>query len=128
MSLCIDTYYEIKKYLEDRDILIRKKVCQVYMVDEGERIPNGRPGVVNYVVSMRTPATLKTAYVKLGNVPLGWFCSTPKKGIFIEEIELPNPFEWKKDWPPLEKLIDCDVPSKIKEEFGINIFQYLGVE
>ncbi|MBS3119128.1 hypothetical protein J4417_05645 [Candidatus Woesearchaeota archaeon] len=127
MSLCIDTHYELKEYLEDKDILIRKKVCQIYMVGEGERIPDGRPGVLSYIVSQRTPTILKNAYVKLGNVPLGWFYSTPKQGIFVEEVELPNPFEWKKNWPSLEKLVDCDISAKIKEKFGINIAQYLGV-
>ena len=96
------------------------------MSDEGHRIPAGGPAVLSYTVSKRTEKYLKNAYVKLGAVSLGWFSASPAKGIFIEEIELPTPFEWKINWPNLENLIDSDVREKIMKEFGINIELYVG--
>jgi len=131
MPLCFDKYEKVEKYLADKDILIRKRICTIISERDlwGDRAIIGGPKVIDYSVSLRTPKTLKTAYVKLGNVPLGWFSSTPQQGAFIEEIPLPKPFKWVINWPPLfsiDKLVDCDIPAKIQEEFGIRIDQYLG--
>ena len=125
MTICIDKYRKVETYLEDKKIQIIKRICQIYMAGEGEEVPSGESGVVDYTVSQRKGKTLKTAYVKLGNVQLGWFHSTPTQGIYIEEIPLPRPFSWKKNHPTLEKLVDCNIPEKIEDEFGINITKYL---
>ncbi len=126
----MDTYKGAEIFVAHRDILIRKRICQIYIVGDGEKIPSGSPGVVDYTVSLRNGTNLKTAYVKLGNVPLGWFKSTPKQGIHINELQMPEPFKWKTEWPPLEKLLDCDnrkdIENLIEVEFGIRINQYLG--
>lgn len=50
------------------------------------------------------------------------FRSTPEQGVYIEETPLPEPFEWKTNWPPLEKLDNSDRETsrkKIEREFGI---------
>jgi hypothetical protein len=125
MPLCIDTYHEEKEHLADKDLLIRKRICTIYAVGDGERVKFGGPAVVNYTVSQRLRKSLKNAYVKLGDVPLGWFSSTPEQGIYIEQIPLPKPFAWKLNWPTIDKLVDCDIPKKIKKEFGIDIHLYL---
>lgn len=121
MPLCIPSYETEKEYLEERDILIQRKICTIYMCEEGERIIEGGPSVLSYTISKRTSTSLKNAYIKLGNVPLGYFSSTPQQGIYIEEIKLPEKFKWKSKWPSLEKLVNCNIQAKIKEEFGIKV-------
>lgn len=125
MPLCIDTYRMEEKYLKDKDILIRKRICTIYACGDGERVGYGGPAVVDYTVSKRLSNCLKNAYVKLGKVPLGWFSSTPQQGIFVEEIPLPEPFAWKLNPPTIDKLVDCDIAKKIQKEFGIDIHLYL---
>lgn len=125
MPLCFDTYHEEEKYLIDKDVLIRKRICTIYACGGVERVKYGGPAVVDYIVSKRLGNCLKNAYVKLGKVPLGWFSSTPQHGIFIEKIPLPEPFKWKLNQPTIDKLVDCDIPKKIQQEFGIDIQLYL---
>jgi hypothetical protein len=125
MPLCIDTYHYEEEYLSDKDIMIKKKICTIYAVGDGERVVYGGPAVVNFSVSQRLRKSLKNAYVKLGNVPLGWFSSTPEQGIFIKEVPLPHPFRWKLNWPTIDKLVDCDIQKTIEKEFGIDIDLYL---
>ena len=128
MPLCFDTYRTEEKYLTDRDILIKKRICTIYSERDlpwGDRVVFGGPAVVDYTVSKKLNSGLKNAYVKLGKVPLGWFSSTPEQGIFIEEVPLPKPFAWKLSWPTLDKLVNCNVPGKIRKEFGIDIHLYL---
>lgn len=86
MTLCFPKHEVVEKYLAYRDILIRKKICTFVSERDlcGERGIMGGPAVVEYIVSMRTSKALKTAYVKLGNVPLGWFSSTPEQGIYTK--------------------------------------------
>lgn len=132
MPLCIDTYRTSEKYLTDKDILVRKRICQIYMKDEDETFPYGEPELVNYTVSMRTPKTLKTAYIRLSGSVGGFDTVAKHHGYLIEEKPLPEPFAWNKDWLPLEKLLECDdhqeIEQRIKEEFGIHIWNYLGVK
>ena len=127
MPLCIPRYEEVEKYLPKEDILVRKRICTILSERDlfGDRVRVGGPAVVDYSVNMRTTTGIRIAYIKLGNVPLGWFRSTPQQGIYIEKVPLPQPFEWIENWPPLEDLVDCDIPSKIEQEFGIDISQYL---
>ena len=126
MPLCTWEYTQDERYISDKDILIRKRRIQIYMVGEGERVPDGDAILTDYTVSTRTPTTIKTAYVKVGDVCLGWFTLHQPKGICIKEILLPTPFGWKEKWPSLDKLIDCNISEKIREEFGITIGHYVG--
>mgnify|MGYP001579875197 CR=1 FL=1 len=126
MPACIDTYVDVDNYLKDKNILIRKKICQIYMLDEDDRIPSGSPEVVMYTVSIKNETTLKNAYVRLGDVEVGPFYTLPQyEGIFIEEIPMPEPFEWKIKWPTLDKMVKCDIPSKIRTEFDIDIASHI---
>lgn len=127
MPLCFDTYRTEETHLDEHDILIRKRVCTIYSERDlwGDRAIFGGPAVIDYTVSKKLSHSLKNAYVKLGKVPLGWFSSTPEQGIFIEELPLPKPFAWKLNPPTLDKLVNCNIPEKIKKEFGIDIHLYL---
>ena len=127
MPICIPKYHTEERYLPDKNILIRKRICTIVSEKDlwGDRTTMGGPGLIDYTVNERTVTSVKTAYVKLGNVPLGWFSSTPEQGIYVEETPIPEPFEWEKSWPPLTELVDCDVESRIREEFGININDYV---
>jgi hypothetical protein len=125
MPLCNDEYETKEIYIPGKDILLRKRLCTIYMLDEGEKILHGGPSLIWYELSQRNLNTLKNAYIRRGNVRIGMFTSDSKEGIYVEEIPLPNPFRWKMEWPSLDKLVEEDVEKKIEEEFGIDIKQYL---
>lgn len=108
---------------------LRKTVCTIYGREDSYDSPTimGGPAVISYVISKRGHDYLKNAYIKLGSVPIGWFNSTEEQGLYLEQITLPKPFRWKVRWPTIDKLVDCDIPKKIKEEFGIRIEEYLRI-
>ena len=73
---------------------------------------------------------LKIAYVKLGSVAVGWNKTTPIQGICVETIPMPKEAldEDQNILDNLVKLVDCDIFAKIKEEFDIEITDYLVIQ
>jgi hypothetical protein len=130
MPLCLDRYYENKTYLTNIDTLIVRKICSVYMVGDGESILSGGPEVVSFAIAQKKPESVKFAYVKLGSVGLGWFTTSAKEGIFIENKLMDEgfcwePIKWDPDWKNLEKIVKKDIWKAVKDNFGFDVLQYL---
>jgi hypothetical protein len=87
----------------------------------------GEPVVMAYTVSQRLEDILKIAYVNRGGITLpDWDITNPANGIYLERIPLPTD-ESMIDWDVrtyFKKLVDCDVPAAIQQEFGIDILHY----
>ncbi|MAG39734.1 hypothetical protein CMI41_02095 [Candidatus Pacearchaeota archaeon] len=122
MPLCIPRYFWNEEYVSDKDILIRRKSCSIHGTGEDSDVSFG-PKVFYATINQRTPESLKRAYISPGEVYLGGFSTTAKRGIFIENFPLPKPFDWKeglRKWNDVQaRLKDCDIRERVMDEFGI---------
>ena len=116
--------------VKNPDLEIKRVIGTIHTTGEEEYIHAFRPKVLGYTVSQRSSDSLKIAYVGMPPVEFGWYMTTPDhRGITIVNTLLPTD-ESKINWDPLSQLensIKCNIPEKIKEEFGIDICNYLFV-
>ena len=109
----------IDQVLEDKDIMVRKSIFDYLVRECGEDGHCSYGGAINsYSVIQKLEDKLKVAHVHLSE-PVG---------MYIEELPLPVPFFWDSCYIPLgsfSKLTTADPVKTIKDEFGINIKDYL---
>jgi hypothetical protein len=127
MPAWLRMFYRDFKIVPGTDIEIKREIGVVHTTGEEDYMRIGKPKIIAYTVSQRLEDLLKIAYVNIGDVYLPDYSkTTSKKGIYIERIMLPCD-ETKINWHVLnylDRLVDCNVPKVIKQEFGINIIPY----
>jgi len=115
--------------IKEKNIKIIKDTNKMIVWDEFSRewFDYSPTATVGYIVSQRKDNELKIAYVKLGSVRVAYSKTSPQQGIYVDRIALPTD-ECKIKWEGhnmIDKLIDCDINEQIKQEFEINIEDYL---
>jgi len=127
MPAWLKMMYRDFKMIKERNIEIKRVICAIHTTGEEDYMRVGKPVVMAYTVSQRLEDILKIAYVNRGGITLpDWDITNPINGIYIERVPLPTD-ESKIDWDVrtyFKKLVDCNVPAVIQQEFGINIKPY----
>jgi hypothetical protein len=123
MPFCIPRYVWDEEYLSDKDILVRRKYGSIHGTGDDSDVSIG-PEAIYCTINQRKKETLKRAYLCPGRVSLGmWFSTPDHKGILVEEIPLPEPFDWTENIRPYKEVIanleDCNIRERVREEFGI---------
>jgi len=127
MPAWLKMMYRDFKEIKEKNLEIKRVICAVHTTGEEDYMRVGKPVVMAYTVSQRLEDILKIAYVNRGGIILpDWDTTNPANGIYIERIPLPTD-ESKIDWDIgtyFTRLVDCNVPRAIRQEFGINILPY----
>ncbi|MBT5022906.1 hypothetical protein HOK51_10015 [Candidatus Woesearchaeota archaeon] len=119
------SYNYNEEFIPDKNLLIRKSICHRSLSASEDNLRCDLSRSLNsYTVIQKLEDKLKVARVHLGH-PIG---------MYIEELELPDPFLWsglnipKGELSKLEKveeLEDLDHIETIRKEFGLDITEYL---
>lgn len=115
MGVCRAIYKTEEKFVKEHDMLIVKTTCVIQGTGEDSDVTYSSY-LSSYSIVKRWSDKLKIARVKVAGEP---------HGFYIEELSLPQPFSWNIGKGDLERLVERDSDVAIKEEFGINISDYL---